>query len=423
MAEVMRDFQVFAKPVGPLCNLACKYCYYLDKKGLHNEALRFLMPEDILEKYIFQHINAVSSSIVQFSWHGGEPTIAGIDYFRKIVMIQQRYKKPHQQIINGIQTNGTLLNDDWCKFLSKEGFIVGISLDGPKDFHNLYRLMKNNNPTFELTLRGYNLLREYGIPCNILCVVHRQNVEYPLKIYRFFKELGARYIEFLPLVEQDFGGNNIVTARTVPSKAFGEFLCSIFDEWLSEDIERINIQIFEEIARTALTQDHALCIFRKTCGNVPVIEHNGDFFSCDHFVKPEYWQGNINHVSLIEFLESPRQKRFGENKWLKLPKFCLSCEVLDFCYGGCPKDRFLKTPDGEPGLNYLCKGYKLFFNHCKSFVKELSSLSQKQFFDKSDFTEKTQKVVQGAKIGRNDPCPCGSGKKYKKCCLNKNLFS
>lgn len=417
MAKALGDFQIFVKPIGSSCNLGCSYCYYLNKDQLYTEKKSFRMQDDLLEEYIRQHFEASPSSTIQFSWHGGEPTLLGIEYFLKIVAIQRKYKKPYQYVINGIQTNGTLIDEEWCKFFKKEGFFVGISIDGPEEFHDLYRLTKNHHPTFQLTLHGYNLLNQYAIPCNILCVVHANNVKHPLKIYRFFKGLGARYIEFLPLVEID--SNNSISSKSVPSYAFGQFLCKIFDEWLSEDIENINIQIFEEVARTALNQGHAMCIFKKTCGRVPVLEHNGDFFSCDHFVTPKYLLGNIKETSLVELLESAKQKFFGETKWSSLPEFCKKCEVLEFCYGGCPKDRILKTPYGEAGLNYLCKGYKLFFNHCQPFVKELSSLWQKQIIDRSSLNFKSHGKEQGARIGRNDPCPCGSGKKYKKCCLNK----
>ncbi len=414
MRKASSDFQIFVKPAGSNCNLDCSYCYYLNKEDLYPEKKSLRMGEDILEEYIRQHIEASPSSTILFSWHGGEPTILGIDYFRKIVAIQRKYKKSYHQIINGIQTNGTLLNEEWCDFFAKEGFIVGISIDGPEEFHDIYRKTKNLKPTFKLSIRGYELLRQYGIKCNILCVVHSHNVKHPLKIYRFFKELDAHYIEFLPLVEKEFENGNL-TSRTVLPEDFGEFLCTVFDEWLSKDIEKINIQIFEEVARTALGQEHAMCIFRKTCGRVPALEYNGDFFACDHFVTKEHLLGNIREKSLIELLESPSQKRFGENKWKNLPQFCRNCEVLKFCYGGCPKDRILQTPEGETGLNYLCKAFKQFFTHCQPFIKSLASLWESQANNKSNLLAET--TVR--RIGRNDPCPCGSGKKYKKCCLNK----
>lgn len=417
MAKASSDFQIFVKPVGSSCNLNCTYCYYLDKGQLYPGKKTFRMQEDLLEDYIRQHIEASPSSTIQFSWHGGEPTLMGIEYFRKIVVIQGKYKKSHQKIINGIQTNGTLLNEDWCQFFAKEGFIVGISIDGPQEFHDLYRISKTGKSSFEQTLRGYQLLKQYEIPVNILCVVHAHNVKHPLEIYRFFKGLRARYIEFLPLVEKDSLRNGTLTSRTVRAEDFGEFLCTIFDEWLSEDIENMSIQIFEEVARTALGQEHALCIFNKTCGRVPVLEHNGDLFACDHFMTPEYRQGNIREKPLAELLESPTQKAFGENKWKNLPHFCQTCEVLKFCYGGCPKDRILQTAEGESGLNYLCKGFKRFFTHCQHFVNSLSSVWKSQSPNESNLV--LEMKGSGRKIGRNDPCPCGSGKKYKRCCLNK----
>jgi len=249
-------------------------------------------------------------------------------------------------------------------------------------------------------------------------VVHARNVRYPIEVYRFFKEIGASYIGFLPLVESqpDRCG---VSDRTAPAEAFGDFLCTIFDEWLSEDIGRVKVQIFEEAVATALGQEHALCIFRKTCGDIPVIEHNGDFFSCDHFVDAEHHLGNIKETALVELLESPSQRAFGQAKLDGLPHFCKACEVLTMCNGGCPKDRFLHTPDGEGGLNYLCAGYKRFFAHCRPFVSELAALWERQHLEGQTVPAWGGAPRADAKTGRNDPCPCGSGRKYKKCCMGK----
>jgi radical SAM protein with 4Fe4S-binding SPASM domain len=296
MVKASRDFQVFVKPVGALCNLDCVYCYYLEKEHIYPLGESFQMPYDVLEKYITQHIEASPEQIIRFSWHGGEPTLLGLEYFRKITSLQHKHKPPNKTITNGIQTNGTLLDDDWGLFFAQEGFAVGISIDGPKEMHDKYRFTKDHKPTHE----------------------------------------------------------------------------------------QIKIQIFEEAARTAFNQKHSLCIFRPTCGNVPVIEHNGDFFSCDHFVDDEHHLGNIKDVHLVELLESPEQRSFGRAKLEKLPRICRECDVRDMCNGGCPKNRFIMTPDGEQGLNYLCLGYKQFFRHCKPFVSEVASLWRQQKSDKKN---------------------------------------
>jgi len=370
----MDDFQVFVKPVGASCNLACSYCYYLSKSELFADSGLHRMTHDLLEMYIVQHIEASTEPTVFFSWHGGEPTLAGLDYFRRITDIQKKHLPPGRMALNGIQTNGTLLSEEWCQFLKKENFIVGISIDGPEIFHSVNRFGHDEKSSFDRVLHGFELLQSFQIPCEILCVVHAQNVGFPLEVYRFFKSMNAEFITFLPLVEKQTSGKKKVSERTVHAKAFGEFLCAIFDEWKTSDIGTVKIQIFEEALRTAFGTEHSLCVFKPSCGRVPVIERNGDFYSCDHFVDPAHQIGNIRYSTLSEMLGSPAQKAFGLAKLNTLPEFCLNCEVLNFCNGACPKDRFIETPEGEPGLNYLCEGYKLFFNHCKPFVKEVAEV-------------------------------------------------
>ncbi|MCX5734800.1 MAG: anaerobic sulfatase maturase [candidate division NC10 bacterium] len=419
MVRASREFQVFAKPAGSICNLDCHYCYYLKKEHLFPKTESLRMPDDILEKYIVQHIDASPGSVINFSWHGGEPTILGLDYFHKIVALQRKHQSPHQRITNGMQTNGTLLDEDWCRFLAAEGFAVGLSLDGPQEMHDRYRVTKGQHPTHKQSMRGYTLLRQHRIPCSILCVVHAQNVQYPTQVYRFFKEIKAQYVEFLPLVEPQPDEEGGVSQRSVPALAWGNFLCTIFDEWMGQDIERVNVQIFEEAARTAFGQEHALCIFRETCGDVPVIEHNGDFFSCDHFVDTEHRLGNIQETPLVDLLECPAQRAFGQAKLDTLPRYCQACEVRNMCHGGCPKDRILRTPEGEGGLNYLCAGYKRFFTHCRPFVSQLSALWRRQSLEGQMMMAQAEGVQASPRAGRNDPCPCGSGRKYKKCCLGK----
>jgi uncharacterized protein len=419
MVKASREFQVFVKPIGSICNLNCHYCYYLKKEDLYPKGESFRMPDSILEQYILQHISASSGPVINFSWHGGEPLLLGLDYFRKIVALQRKHQPKNQRITNGIQTNGMLLDEEWCRFLAEEGFTVGLSVDGTKELHDRYRITKSQNPTHTETMRGYRLLQQHRVPCDILCVVHAENVRHPTEVYRFFKQIGAQYIGFLPLVELQPEGNSDVSRRTVPAEAWGSFLCTVFDEWKSRDIGKAKVQLFEEAARTAFGQDHALCIFRKTCGEIPVVEHNGDFFSCDHFVDAGHRLGNIQETPLVDLLEGQAQRAFGDAKWNTLPRHCRACEVLNMCYGGCLKDRILRTPDGEPGLNYLCAGYKRFFTHCRPFVRELSALWRQHSREEQAPQAQARVSQAGPKTGRNDPCPCGSGRKYKKCCLGK----
>ncbi len=416
MAKASRDFQIFVKPGGASCNLKCDYCYYLDKAALYPAAAPSRMPDDLLEAYIVQHIAATSNPVINFSWHGGEPTLLGLDFFRNVVALQRKHQPRDRQITNGIQTNGTLLTEDWCRFLAREGFRVGISLDGPRELHDRHRVAGGRKPTHHKVLEGYQRLQAHHIPVDFLCVVHAGNVNRPGEVYRFFKQFEAPYIGFLPLVERQPEPESGVSERTVPARAFGAFLCTIFDEWIQQDIGRVRVQIFEETIRTAFGQEQALCIFRRTCGDIPVIEHNGDFFSCDHYVDAAHLLGNIRHTSLAELLDSPEQRAFGRAKKDRLPRYCRTCAVLDMCNGECPKNRFGVAPDGEPGLNYLCEGYRQFFTHSRPFIAELAALWRRQ-----NRSGPAQRPLGqgGAKTGRNDPCPCGSGRKYKKCCLNR----
>jgi uncharacterized protein len=336
------------------------------------------MSDEILEKYVVQHIEATTDKTIFFSWHGGEPLLAGIDFFRKAVRLQQNYKPEGKEIVNGIQTNGTLINWDWAYFLAQEKFLVGISIDGPGDLHNMYRKDTDGNSSLQQVLKGYDILQRSGIKPEVLCVVSSFNVRFPLVVYDFFRELGAEYITFLPLVEQRPRSASGVSRATVPAAEFGRFLISVFDEWVEKDIGKVKIQIIEEAARTAFGQGHTLCIFRENCGGVPVVELNGDFYSCDHYVNKEHLVGNIMDGSISGFLDSDRQKEFGMAKSLTLPHFCLECDVRTMCNGECPKNRFILTPDGEPGLNYLCEGYKSFFRHCQPFVNAIGGIWNEQ---------------------------------------------
>ena len=378
MSKQSREFQVFIKPAGAECNLRCEYCYYLQKKELYKNVRLQLMSEAILEKYIIDLIGATTEKDIFFSWHGGEPTIAGLEFFRKAVTLQKKLIPKDRNIVNGIQTNATLLNEDWCRFLADENFFAGVSIDGPEELHNTYRISKDKTGSFRKTLNGYHLLKKHNVRTELLTVVSSVNAGFPKEVYSFLKELGSEYITFLPLVQRDAGSDSGASKISVQDDAFGSFLITVFDEWVSEDIGKIKIQIIEEALRSAFNQDHTLCIFKRTCGGVPVVEHNGDFYSCDHFVDKEHLAGSINEISLSEMLDSPRQKSFGLSKLKDLPKYCLECEVLKMCNGECPKNRFIKTPSGESGLNYLCSGYRKFFNHISPFANAISEVWSKQ---------------------------------------------
>jgi uncharacterized protein len=412
---IKREFQIFAKPVGATCNLACHYCYYLDNDCTKDKAISkkpaFIMPDNLLERYIIQHIKASPGRIINFSWHGGEPLMAGIDFYRKIIALQKKNIHPGLTIVNGIQTNGTLLNDELCDLFAREKFIIGISIDGPEKYHDIYRRNTLQQPSFKKVMNGIRFLKQYEINFEILCVVHAGNVKNPLDVYRFLKRLGTKYMTFLPLVINDPENRNGVSKDSVPSDDFGNFMITVFDDWVANDIGKVKVQLFEEAARTAFRQDHTLCIFKKECGGVPVIERDGNFYSCDHYVYPEFLVGNIMETDLDELLDCKIQKDFGRLKFSTLPKYCRDCEVREMCNGGCPKDRFISAPDGEPGLNYLCSGYRKFFNHSKPFINAIATAWRNQ-----NKAEKPTKAT-AVRINRNDLCPCGSGKKYKRCCI------
>ncbi|MFC1765833.1 anaerobic sulfatase maturase [Planctomycetota bacterium] len=374
MSVRSRGFQIFAKPVGSQCNLACGYCYYLPKESLHPQGTSFRMSEDLLETYIVQHIEACTDSVIHFSWHGGEPMLLGMDCFRTIVALQYKHRPADKVITNGIQTNGTLVNDEWCCFFAQEAFTVGLSMDGPEAMHDRFRVGREGEPTHARVREAYHRLKKYGITTESLCVVHAYNARYAKEVYDFFRQLEIRYLTFLPLVEAQVNSETGVSERSVPAEAWGEFLCTVFDAWQARDIGRMKIQIFEEAARTAFDQEHILCIFRKTCGAVPVLERNGDMYSCDHFVMPENRLGNILDTTVKAMLDSPAQQAFGQAKWDTLPRPCRDCDVLTMCHGGCPKNRFVRTAEGEPGLNYLCPGYYRFFSHCRPFINTLAKV-------------------------------------------------
>ena len=420
MSAASREFLVMAKPTGAICNLDCRYCYYLKKERLYPEGEVFRMPEELLERYIVQYIEASPRAAIHFEWHGGEPTILGLDYFRNIVALQRKHRPRDRRITNGIQTNGTLIDEPWCRFLAAEGFFVGLSIDGPKECHDRYRVTKGQRPTHKPVMRAFRLLDRYRIRCDVLCVVHDQNVHSPTLVYRFLREIGTRYLQFLPLVEPSGDGQRGVSSRTAPPEAYGAFLCAVFDEWVRHDIGRVVIQTFDEVLKWACGVPRALCIVRETCGDIPVVEHTGDVFACDHFVDPEHLLGNIRETPLGDLVDSPRLSAFGHVKRDMLPRYCRGCEVRGLCNGGCPKDRISRTPDGEEGLNYLCAGLKQFFLHSRPYFLDLAALWRTgQPLDRLMERVQAADVADSVRAGRNDPCSCGSGRKFKKCCLGR----
>lgn len=354
-------YYVLIKPTGADCNLDCKYCFYLSKEALYPGS-DFRMSESVLEQYIRQLLESHPGPQVPLAWQGGEPTLMGLDYFRKAVEFAERYKRPGQALQYSIQTNGVLINANWAKFFHDHQFLVGISLDGPADLHDSFRVDKSGAATHAKVVRGLKYLNEHQVEYNILCTVNAVNSFHPLKVYRYFRdELQARYIQFIPIVERMNG--TAASAHSVKAEQWGRFLVEIFDEWVRRDVGLVFITMFEDALANWLGVPAGTCVFNPTCGSALAIEHNGDLYSCDHFVTAEHLLGNIGKVSLVEMITSTPQQKFGLNKKEMLPKYCRECSVSFACYGGCPKDRFVTTPDGETGLNYLCIGYKQFFQH------------------------------------------------------------
>ena len=365
-------FNVVVKPRGALCNLACSYCFYLPKKDLYPGS-DARMTDALLESYLRQHLQAHCPPEVTFDWQGGEPTLMGIDFFRRAVALQERFRREGTRVRNTLQTNATTLDDDWCRFFREEGFLIGVSLDGPRECHDAYRVDRGGAPTFDRVMDGVALLRKHSVAFNVLASVHAANAERPLEVYRFLRdEVGPSVIQFIPIVEQD--GKGGATPRSVSGRRYGEFLIAVFDGWVRRDVGRVFVQIFDLALGVWLGQPSSLCVFAETCGDVPALEHNGDLYSCDHFVDPPHRLGNIAERPLDGLIASPRQRRFGQDKRDALPRACRECPVRFICNGGCPKDRFLATADGEPGLNFLCEGYRAFFTHIDRPMRAMAGL-------------------------------------------------
>ena len=364
------DCLVMAKPAGPACNMRCGYCYYLRTATLFSPG-PWRMSEELLRSYIVQRLQVSAGPATHFEWHGGEPTLLGLDYFRTVVRIQKENCPPGRTITNGIQTNGLLLDEGWARFLGQGGFSVGLSIDGPGDLHDAFRVTAGGGATHAHAAAAFRLLKERSVLSNVLCVLHARNAAEPDRVYDFFRGLGASWLQFLPLVAVAPGGG--VSPATAPAHAIGEFLCRVFDRWLRDDVGRIVIQAFDEALRPIYGVPHALCVHRETCGDVVVLEHDGGLYACDHFVDEEHLLGNLGEQALSDMTADPRLRLFGEAKRDALPRFCRECDVLSSCNGGCPKDRISSTPDGEPGLSYLCPSYKQFFHHSRPGLASLAA--------------------------------------------------
>lgn len=374
-----RPLYVMAKPAGALCNLRCDYCYYLEKAHMYADNSRHIMTDELLERFIEQYLSSQTMNEVLFCWHGGEMLMRPLSFYRRVVELQRQYARG-RVVDNCIQTNGTMLTDEWCRFFAEQHWLVGISIDGPQEFHDEYRRTKSGGPSWRKVMNGINLLNKYGVEWNAMAVVNDYNADYPVEFYRFFKDMGCRYLQFAPIVERilkhDDGrhlaapdeADGRLADFSVTAEQWGNFLCGLFDEWVKEDVGKIFVQIFDSTLANWVGVQPGVCSLAKQCGHAGVMEYNGDVYSCDHFVFPEYRLGNIYTSTLTEMMYSERQRQFGEQKQSTLPRQCRECEFLFACNGECPKNRIISTADGEPGLNYLCRGYYRFFKHVAPYM-------------------------------------------------------
>ena len=404
-------FHVMAKPTGAICNLDCEYCFFLSKEALYPGS-PFRMTYDVLEAYIQQVIESQNAPQVTVAWQGGEPTLMGLEFFENAIRLVQKYRRPGMQIDHTIQTNGTRLDDDWCRFFKRHNFLIGLSLDGTREMHDRYRVDKSGNGTFDVVVAAARKMQQYNVDFNILCTVHAGNADKPLQVYRYFRdELKVDFIQFIPIVERatpemlpianrGWGDQNLppeneqeqlpiakssrrplytlqgslVTERSVKPEQWGQFLIAVYDEWVQNDVGKVFVQMFDSALGSWYGTGASLCIHRQTCGEALALEHNGDLYSCDHFVEPRYLLGNIKHEHMLTLVSSDQQRTFGQDKWDTLPEYCRECPVRFACNGGCPRNRFIKTPDGEDGLNYLCAGYKAFFTHVDHPMRLMAAL-------------------------------------------------
>ena len=427
-------FHLLAKPSGSTCNIDCKYCFFLSKEALYpNEKHR--MSEATLETYIRQLLESHRTPQVTVAWQGGEPTLMKVEFFRHAVELVEKYRRPGQVVEHTFQTNGILLDNAWCAFFKEHNFLVGLSVDGPRELHDAYRIDRRKQGTFDRVIDGWRHLRRHGVEFNILCTVNAANGNHGRTIYRFFRdELGAKWIQFIPIIErateqtihlanqgwsEQPGGKrllytqtgNLVTGRSVGGEQYGRFLVDVFEEWVRRDVGRIYVQLFD-VTLEAYFGRHLLCIHAPTCGYGPALEYNGDLYSCDHFVEPRHLLGNIHKTHMLKLVASPQQRKFGDDKRDMLTAQCLRCEVRPLCNGGCPKDRFAVSRDGEQGQNYLCAGLELFFTHTRPAMQAMAHLLQQ---GRAPSEVMDWVAAQDKKRGPYQPCPCGSGRKLRFC--------
>ena len=428
-------FHLLAKPSGSTCNIDCTYCFFLSKEALYpNDKSR--MSADTLEQYLRQLLEAHRAPNVTVAWQGGEPTLMRVEFFRKAVELVEKYRRPDQVVQHTFQTNGILLDDEWCEFFKEHGFLVGLSVDGPKELHDTYRVDRRDQGTWEKVMDGWRLLRKHGVEFNILCTVNAANERHGRDVYRFFRDdLGAKWMQFIPIVERatpdtlaianqgwsvrEDGrkrllytqSGNVVTERSVGARQYGQFMIDIFEEWVRHDVGTVFVQLLD-VTLEAFFGRHLLCIHAPTCGYGPAIEHNGDLYSCDHFVEPDYLLGNIHETHMVELIAKPQQRTFGQDKRDKLTQQCKDCKVRHLCNGGCPKDRFGRSRDGEDGHNYLCEGLEAFFMHTGPAFTAMAQLLQRGN-PPSDVMATVR--AEDARRGPYVPCPCGSGEKFRFC--------
>jgi uncharacterized protein len=436
--DIIRNFHVLIKPIGPVCNLGCRYCFYLEKEALYPKnhiSSDWIMPENILEEFTRQYIESQPAPVVSFAWQGGEPTLLGVDYFRKAIELQKKHANG-KRIENSFQTNGILLDDRWCEFLAENHFLVGLSLDGPQHLHDRHRVDRGGAPSFDKVMNGAGCLKKHGVEFNTLTVVPGYNAQHPLEVYRFLKEIGHGFLQFIPIVERvasvlpsdglslvspEYHAPAEVSEWSVDPLDYGKFLCAIFDDWVRNDAGKVYIQLFDVMLASWVGMEPGICVFQKSCGASAVIEHNGDLYSCDHYVYPENRLGNIMTQPLVSMLNSSRQLIFGQDKQSRLPLQCIECRFRFACNGECPKHRFASATNGEENLNYLCPGYKLFYKHVEPSMEFMASELRAQRPPANIMTRVREMDLRAsgkAHPGRNDPCPCGSGKKFKRCCGN-----
>ena len=431
--EQPRAFHLLAKPTGAVCNLDCSYCFFLSKEMLYPGS-RFRMADELLEAYVKQLIEAHAGvPEVAIAWQGGEPTLMGVDFFRRSVELAEECLQPGQRAAYTIQTNGTLLDEEWAAFFKDNDFLVGISIDGPRELHDTYRVNKAGKGSFDQVMRGLSLLNDTGVDWNALTTVHAANGDRGREIYRFLRdECGARFIQFIPIIERVAEAaedgtvpwkswrdrplyvqeGEVVTGRSVSPAQYGRFLVDVFEEWVRRDVGEVYVQMFDVALANWVGEPPGLCVHSETCGLALALEHTGDLYSCDHFVEPRYLLGNIKERHMLELVSSPQQTRFGLDKRDTLPRYCLDCDVRFACHGGCPKDRFIRTPYGEPGLNYLCAGFKEFFHHVDGPMRVMGELLSR---NRAPAEIMERYAAEDARRGRNDLCTCGSGQKWKRC--------